>query len=75
MSLVLILASAVAPVYLERCHIITNRVVSIIAAAAFLGMTRCFWVFGRNAYDYFLDTFVSTMERKDPGFKKGIQRA
>jgi hypothetical protein len=74
MSFVLILASAILPIYLDRCHIITNHILSIVAAAVLLGMAVCFWVFGRNAYDYFLDAFVSTMERKEPGFKMSIQR-
>jgi hypothetical protein len=74
MSLVLIPGSAVAVMYLTRFQILKNSTLAIVLWAVLLGLARCFWIFGKNAYDYFLDTFVNTMDRKEAGFKKSIGR-
>jgi hypothetical protein len=71
MTMALVPAIFVAPMYLQRFSILTGFA-EIIVEAMLLGMALCFFVFGRGGYEYFLDTFASTMEKKEPGFKKDL---
>lgn len=74
MSLVLIPGSIVAAMYLSQFQILTNWAPTTFVGVTLLAMAPCFWKFGIDAYEYFLNTFVDTLARKDDNFRKSIGR-
>ncbi len=74
LGMVVVIGAVFVPIYLDRfCKLGAHSLGAL--SLVFLGLVAlgalCWWL-GKDAYEYFLDTFISTMERLDPGFEKTI---
>ena len=66
----------VIPFYLDRFHLAWGQhmwFLNLLPLAISLVATG-FFLFGINAYEYFLDVFIDAMEKGSPGFVASITR-
>lgn len=76
MGIALVFSAVVIPFYLDRFYLPWGQHTwfFVLLPLAMSLVATGFFLFGINAYEYFLDVFVDAMERGSPGFKASIRR-
>ena len=74
MGLALIPTALTVSFYLGKFYLPWNPYfpVLLVLPVALLGMALLFWIFGVDAYEYFLATFVDSLSMNDADFKRTL---